>query len=267
MNLRRCALLAMLGVAACQTPPRDSFAIAQAAMRRDDLLNALLAYDAVPVLHPSYPEARAGAAAVELRMRRGHELLLEGLIRRGEWRDAEALHCLERARSIWPDLPGIDALITATRHRLDLFAAAAASFPPNEDAPTTTPVAVAVPDPVAPEPGLPAAAPAPRLLLSELADESITLGLVAVEARLGRGEFECAVVDLLELARRFPDDLRVQRRLARVLHQRALLRYGQGALTAALLDLERVLAIEPDNGEVVGLLHAVRAEATAATPP
>ncbi len=263
------ASVGLLLLAGCATTPADSFAAAQAAMRRDDLLAALLAYDAVPVAHPRYPEACAGAAAVEVRLRRGQELMLAGFERRADRQDAAALQYLQQARDVWPGLPGVEVMIAATRHRLqragfasdradhvpiriplpaaDASELTASDFPPNGDSGTGV-------------------AGASQLAPLEPAEESVVLGLVAVETRLGRGELELAVVDLLELARRFPSDVRVQRRLARVLHQRGLLRYGQGALTAALLDWERVLAIEPENREIADLLQAVRAEASPAAP-
>lgn len=266
----RLAALATLVFAGCTTTVADSFAAAQAAMRRDDLLAALLAYDAVPVSHARYPEACAGAAAIEVRLRRGQQLMLAGFEHRAERQDAEALQYLERARDVWPGLPGVDELIAATHHRLQRAGTAPTGIdhrpiriplPAREGAePTATDVMSSgdsQPD------GCRVLADSPL----EPADESVVLGLVAVEARLGEGELELAVVDLLELARRFPGEVRVQRRLARVLHQRALLRYGQGALTAALLDWERVLAIEPGNREVAELLVAVRAEASAPAVP
>ncbi len=269
MSRRRLAALALLSLAGCATTPADPFAAAQSAMRRDNLLGALLAYDAVPVSHPRYPEACAGAAAVEVRLQRGQELMLEGYRYRSERQDAQALRSLEQARSVWPGLPGVDDLIAATRHRLQRTGGLVAG-------PGEAPIRIPLPDAAATEllgadhslsgDAAVASEPAPTLPI-EPADESVVLGLVAVEARLGRGELEQAVVDLLELARRFPADVRVQRRLARVLHQRALLRYGQGALTAALLDWERVLAIEPDNREVADLLLAVRAEAAVPAAP
>jgi hypothetical protein len=49
---RRIAAGVLLLLAGCNTTPVDAFAAAQAAMRREDLLAALLAYDAVPVRHP-----------------------------------------------------------------------------------------------------------------------------------------------------------------------------------------------------------------------
>ncbi|MBL8728547.1 MAG: hypothetical protein JNM25_08965 [Planctomycetes bacterium] len=270
MTRARIAAVLSLLLTACATTPSDAFAAAQAAMRRDDLLGALLAYDAVPVSHPRYPEACAGAAAVEVRLRRGQELLLEGLVHRAERQDAQALQYLQQARDVWPGLPGVETMIAATRQRLQRTGAM-------PDRRQHVPIRIPLPaaDAAKPTPDdltrtgdtTAGAAEAARDLPLEPADESVVLGLVAVEARLGRGELELAVVDLLELARRFPDDVRVQRRLARVLHQRALLRYGQGALTAALLDWERVLAIEPDNREVADLLQAVRAEASTPAAP
>jgi len=272
--------MSLLLVAACAATPKDPFAAAQSAVRQHDLLAALLAYDAVPVSHPRYPEARAGAAAVEQRLQRGCELMVEGLAQRVARRDTEALQRLQQARDVWPDLPAVEALIAATRRRLDDAVGGGATVPQTtgEARPASRPAARPEPlRPTAKAPELPRAdgwapdadqVPAPTEPVARTfvapADESVVLGLVAVEARLGRGELELAVIDLLELARRLPDDVRVQRRLARVLHQRALLRYGQGALTAALLDWERVLSLEPGNREVADLLRAVRAEASSA---
>ena len=116
---------------------------------------------------------------------------------------------------------------------------------------------VGSPSSAAPEvaPAVPLEAPAP------LAD-AVAAGLVAVEGRLSRGEFEGAVADLFDLAKYHPEDLRVRWRLARVLHQRALLRYGQGALTGAISDWERVLQLEPGHAVARNLLLSARAEAT-----
>ena len=91
----------------------------------------------------------------------------------------------------------------------------------------------------------------------------MVLGLVVVEARLGRGELALAVRDLLELSGRFSDDVRVNRRLSRLLHQRALMSYGQGSVAAAVTDWRRVLEIEPDNLAVKKLLQRALAESRA----
>ncbi|MBZ0150751.1 MAG: hypothetical protein K8J09_04395, partial [Planctomycetes bacterium] len=75
----------------CVVAPKDPFVAARRALDRADLAGALLAYDAVPVTHARYPEARAAAADIEQRMRRSLELVLEALMLRGEWQDQEAL--------------------------------------------------------------------------------------------------------------------------------------------------------------------------------
>ena len=55
------SLLPLLCLAACATPTQDPFETAEHALRQHDLVGALLAYDAVPVSHPRYPEAHAAA--------------------------------------------------------------------------------------------------------------------------------------------------------------------------------------------------------------
>ncbi len=283
---RAVAWLLLATAVACKAVPQDPFVVGEAALLADDLAGALLAYDAVPVAHARYPEARAAAAGVERRMRRSHEILLEGLLLRSEWRDREALALLLRAREVWPRLPGIDALITATEHRLGLFAAAPAAVPVAVGGSTGDPGAADDVRPSPPggtvvqtlevpetEPGaagtaLPEAAvaaadaaPAPAS-----GDDAVAVCLVDIERRLGRGEFEAAVAQLLELAQRFPVEPRVQVRLARLLHQRALIRYGQGAVDAAIEDWAEVLRIEPQHRLARSLLRAARAESAAAVP-
>jgi hypothetical protein len=215
-------------------------------------------------MHVRYPEARAGASEIEKRLRRAHELLLEGLVRRGEWRDREALDCMRRAREVWPDLPGAETLITATENRLSLFersqALAMARRSPagtQGDAPAVTP---------RPEPTVAPGDPLTAAAGPEAGVDPISTALVAIETRLARGEFELVVVDLLDLSRRFPGDARVRFRLGRVLHQRALLRYGQGGLVSAIEDWERVLTCDPSNEVVPELLAKARGELLPAAP-
>ncbi len=98
------------------------------------------------------------------------------------------------------------------------------------------------------------------------AERDAAAGLAAVEARLGRGELGLAVADLLELSRRFPADARVRARLVRVLHQRALLLYGQGAVERAMRDWERVVALEPTHADAARMLAAARTELAGAAP-
>ena len=295
---------AMALAAACATAPRDPFVRAERAMQQRELAAALAAYDSVPVAHPRYPEARAAAAAVELSLRHGHELLLEALQLRAQWRCGEALVVLERVRSVWPAMPGLDALVDATEQRLQLFArepAAAAPAaevvvveapPPKEPPPdlpvseamTTTPattqLAVETPVPssdaaVVPTPPIagadrqPVVAPALRLG-SELprvlppVEDPVAKALVAVELRLLRREIEPAVLELLDLERRHPGDLRIRPRLARLLHQRALLRYGSGSVEPALRDWERVLVLDPEHSEARDCLQRALVEQGAA---
>ena len=267
-------------VTACQAPPTDSFVVAEQALRHNDLLGALQAFDAVPVAHPRYPEARAAAAGVERCMRRSQESLLEGLLLRSEWRDEEALAALQRAKEIWPSLHGVNVLIQATEHRLGLFAgqeAASAALGGPAVAPTSVPsppvVLAAVPDlGVVPEPVVVAglAAPGPAETGATTVgprNDPVAAGLICVEAKLGRGELESAVTELFTLAAHHPEDVRVRLRLVRVLHQRALLRYGQGALTAAIADWERVLELEPEHAVASSLLDAARAEAAVLPAP
>lgn len=402
---RASVLMGALLVSACNIPPKDPFAAAEHALARNDLLRALQAYDAVPVKHVRYPDARAAAGDVEQRMRRCHELILEALMLRAEWRDKEALERLERAADHWPGQPSLQLWIAATEERLRLFGdrhaetaehqpaapvplieiqkpgqggvvmshgvpapvavgddvasgdgsereatrivvgpvevpsrgplpmvpmeskpareqgsgevqppvaiqqpstapepSARSSQPEHSDPgptgkpdvqpvaqtePTTSgsgtvggqpesPVAVAGesrsesaqpeeparPSEVVKSPPSPVAAPAGptptrRLPMSQ---DPVALGMVSVEAALGRGELTVAVRDLIELARRFPDDKRVNVRLSRLLHQRALMHYGSGAVAAAIADWQRVLKIEPDNQRVRRLLQRARAE-------
>lgn len=386
--MRMIALSALLLGAACNIPPKDPFVAAERALRRNDLLRALQAYDAVPVAHVRYPDARAAAGDVEQRMRRCHELILEALRLRSEWRDAEALEALRRAGQHWPQQPSLKQWIAATEKRLQLFAdrgstaeTLAAEMPaspmvevarigrpqlsvatesgasevvvsddglspagavPEQSSPSQPsgaspeagqePVevsAVNVPQPMLPEvpsnpaknfPQVTVAEPAisgspavssanpepaddpslakpvasnPRGAASSnaggqpvagasesstttkptpvkppkrlpIGEDPVVLGLVAVEARLGRGELVLAVRDLIELSRRFSDDVRVNRRLSRLLHQRALMSYGQGSVAAAVTDWRRVLEIEPRNRVVKKLLQRALAESRAA---
>lgn len=271
MTGRTFGLLAAGLIAACAVPPRDPFDRGTLAAQRGDLLEALRAFESVPATHPRRVEALVAANDAEARVRRSHEALLEGIVFRSEGRDREALASLQRARETWPRLPSIDAWIAATRDRRassNVRVATPTLHVPAVDcegeASAAPVVAAGAPNPEAgPARTAPSAGGVESFAGGE--QDAVSLGLVAVEARLGHGELELAVIDLLELARRFPADARVQSRLVRVLHQRALLRYGQGALTTAIADWERVMSIQPDNRLVAALLDAVRAEAAA--PP
>jgi hypothetical protein len=308
-----------LVAAACAVPPRDPFAAGQWALGRHDLVSALRSFDSVPVAHVHYPKARAAAAAVERSMRRGHELMVQALLLRAEWRDQEALDVLREAQELWPSLPGIQTLLAATRQRANLFGAPAVVGvvePPTKPPPPPTVLVTAGSVPAVPaEPVRPVAAPespaatdvlAPVASPREVAapadpepvaeaiqaapagesappaepreapaapaeppvrplerEDPVAPVLVAVEGRLTRGELEGAVADLLEVAQRFPGDLRVRLRLAKLLHQRALMRYGSGALAAAIDDWQRVVELEPQNETARAMLSAARLEVAA----
>lgn len=267
MSRARLAALAFAGLAAC-TAMSDPFDRGAAAERRGDLVAALRAYEAVGTAHARHADARAAANVIENRLQRAEEALLHGILLRNAGRDRDALASFEVARHGWPRLPSIDVWIGATRDRLARSGdrtRSVASFVPavacEEESPPPDAGEVASVQAV---PTTTFDATEQRQLFVGDGEDPVVLGLVAVEGRLGRGELEIAVIDLLELARRFPGDARVQNRLARVLHQRALLRYGQGALTTAIADWERVLQIQPENRLVRTMLDAVRIEA--ATP-
>lgn len=333
--LRALATWGAIALAACAVPPRDPFARANWALQRGDLGGALVAYDSVPVAHARYPEARAGAMAVERSMRRCHELLLEALLMRSEWRDRDALATFERVHALWPKLPGVDGWIEATRQRLRSLPATPAAAPEPLVAVEPTPVpwivpprplpllsemhggssgapsglpagepaaaplaetrpepattspsvevvppapivppgevasasSVVAPSPMAP-PTVPAAGPAgsppaveaPTPPLSAAANDPVALGLVDVEGKLRAGQLQLAVSSLLGLSDRFPADARVRVRLARLLQQRALVRYGEGAVQEAIGDWQRVLELEPQNETVRRMLTAAARE-------
>lgn len=256
--MRRAGLVgAALIASACATGAGDAFESAQAALRCHDLARALQRLDAIPVAHARYPEARATAVAIERDMRRCHELVVEALLLRAEWRDHEALAALQRARAAWPGLPSLDVLIAATEQRLRMFAGRAPAAhgeaaPLAESAPPLPGAVVAVQQLPPPAPTAADPPPAP-------ADE-ITAALMAVEVRLGRGELEGAVGELLALADLHPQEARVRARLVRLLHQRALLHYGQGLLAAAIADWRRVLEVEPGHSLARQLLVAAEEE-------
>ena len=290
MRRPRTSLLLLLGLAACVTQIQDPFEAAEHALREHDLVGALLAYDAVPLSHPRYSEAHAAAASVEGRIRRCHEMLLEALTLRSEWRDTDALGFLRLARAIWPSMPAVDGLIAATEKRLR-------SFEPGADGegrpdplaawPEPSPLAEIGPGRRQPADSTPAAealaaaqaspgqAPAPesndttssRQGNSATSTDAVARGLAQVESRLGRSDLQGAVADLFELARRFPSDARVQARLARLLHQRALLLYGQGAVNGAIADWEQLLEMYPSHPLAAEMLRAARAELDADAAP
>ena len=290
MRRSRTSLL-LLCLAACATQIHDPFETAERALRGHDLVGALLAYDAVPVSDPRYPEAHAAAASVEGRIRRCHEMLLEALTLRSEWRDADALGFLRLARAVWPSMPTVDGLIAATETRLRRFEPG--SDAEGRPAPVAQPAAPArVVEPgtavqpadsaAAGEPFVAAEVSRPQQESATASDnatsvtarrvgatgtDAVARGLAQVESRLAHSDLQGAVADLFELARRFPTDARVQLRLARLLHQRALLLYGQGAVSGAIADWEQLLEMCPSHPLAAQMLRAARAELNSEAAP
>lgn len=313
MIAARAALAALGCLAACATRPVDAFVQAERSLQQRDLAAALQALDAVPVAHARYPEARAAALDVERDMRRCHELMLEAMLKRAEWRDAEALAALQRVREIWPAMPGVTVLIAATEQRRRMFTVSPAAPPapavawqpaplletavvysplvdlqpspllsPSTEAadllvgvlaPAPAQAPLPVPPVQGPEVGAAQAVPVrgtaagPVAREVQVADElvppvdgAVAAGLMAVEAKLGRGQLEAAVTDLLDLAQKFPAEIRVRLRLVRVLNQRGLLRYGDGAVAKAIADWQRVLELDPDNTSARRMLDAAISE-------
>lgn len=257
MNARARGRLACFVVVAafagCVTAPTDPFAAGEQALARRDLPAALGAFDAVPVGHARYPEARAMAAGVERDLRRCHEAVHEALRLRAEWRDRAALAALQRARAAWPAMPGLDGLLAATAARGRELPPAA----PTDQATAQRALAaqgVAVPAAPASE-----YAVAPSMAVPPVAAD-VARGLADAEAQLQRGLADDALATLLRLGATAPEDLRVRERAARLLCQRGLLRYGEGAVDEGIADFERALALAPDHEPARRLLQQAQAE-------
>lgn len=116
----------------------------------------------------------------------------------------------------------------------------------------------AIPPPSSPAPAVVADEAPPVLELGQTAagdaavapsgdpdHDSVGAQLAAVEQLLSRGDVELALRRLLELRQAEPTDVRVCLRMARVLHQRALLRYGRGDVSGAVADWRRAITLDP----------------------
>jgi tetratricopeptide (TPR) repeat protein len=242
----------------CVATPKDPYVRGERALVGGDLAAALSAFDAVPVAHARYPEARAAAIGIERRLRRSHEELLTALLLRAEWRDREALQQFDRVREFWPAMPGLVELIAATRRRSEILAVPIAS----EARPAAAPPLAGGADAAgsnAAAPPAPAAAPAGEIAAVADAD-TVGRRLAELEAMLFLGDLSAALDGLAALANAHPGEPRVRGRLVRVLHQRALLRYGQGSLVAAIDDWQVVLELDPEHEAARSLLRAAQAE-------
>jgi hypothetical protein len=81
-----------------------------------------------------------------------------------------------------------------------------------------------------------------------------------VERLLAGGETDRALAVLEDRWEESPEDPRVSTLLARVLHQRALLSYGQGRLEASIDDWRKVVALDQLNKQVQAFLRAAETE-------
>lgn len=245
--------IAALALAACATVPVDPYARGEAALARRDLPAALGAFDAVPVGHVRYPDARANAAAVERDLRRCHEAVHEALRLRAEWHDRAALAALQRAHAAWPAMPGLDGLIAATEARCRELAAVA---PTDQPAAQRAVAAQGVAVPATPAGEYAVGTPAPMPPIAADAAQ----GLADAEARLQRGDVDGALAVLERLCAAAPDESRARARMARLLCQRGLVRYGEGDANAAIADFERAVALAPDHEPARRLLQQAQAE-------
>ncbi len=240
-----------LTLAACVTTPREPFAGAEAARARGDLAAALAGYDRVPVEHPHYAEARSAVVGVERSMRRAHELLLAGIQLRNECREAEALERLRLAQAEWPALPGVAHLIASTESRIALFGPRATTelAVARVEVPAASPAAAPEvepevrPEAVTPPPAAPPAEVAPA---AAVLDPALTPELAGIEEQIQQGRIEPAMAELAAMVERSPQDPRARNRLGPLLHQRALLRYGQGEVEGAVADWREALALRSD---------------------
>lgn len=252
-----CLLVVVLG--ACATQKQDLFLAAERLAANGAFMEALEALDQVPPVHVHYGEARALAQALERRMRTSQELVLRGMQMRSEWRDKEALSHFQHALEIWPAVAGAQTFIQATKNRMRVL----------QEGPTTPVVA----SPGGGDPGFGQLHTVPVGIelntpgnkqavpkQPETEDLRVARQLKAVKGHLGRGEMEQAM-DLLEaLKLDYPENQAVAARFARVLHQRALVRYGSGFLEGAIEDWKRLLKIQSQHGQAAAFLKAAETE-------
>ena len=78
-----------------------------------------------------------------------------------------------------------------------------------------------------------------------------------------RGDMDRALDILEDLWDEAPGDRNIAQQLAGVLHQRAMLEYGQGRLEAAIADWQKVVRLEKDNAQVEAFIRAAKTELAA----
>lgn len=269
--MRRMVAMAtvFLCLASCKTAPLDPYFRAELAVDDGRLLSALALLDLVPPANSQYAEARTLAQAVERRMRASQEMLLRGLLLRTEWRDEEAIRYFEWAQEIWPSIAGAESLIEATRNRMGALDQVGTETVGSGSVANTIPVGIAGLDPddgngtetvtLPAVPGLESMND-PQGDPSRFPEDTLGAQLAETERLLARGELQEALAGLEDLHLLHPEASQVRRTLARVLHQRALVRYGQGYLEAAIADWARVRQLDDKLTRVDQFLDAARAE-------
>ncbi len=278
--------LALL-LAGCQIRPADPIAWATAEAQRSRFLRALIELDRLPPSDERYTQARTLAQALERRIRTSYQKVLEGLALRNEWRDEEALSRFLEALDIWPDVLAARGLIRATEHRIvaigddratpsrpvaDLTTQRVGEVttspilgdesPPQAPMGETPPtVTHHLPDTVAFGTGSQRADPTPKRIARTPLQEMRRRKLLGQIATLMRnGEMDRAL-DILEgLWVETPWDRVIARQFVRVLHQRALLAYGQGRLKAAIEGWRQVVRLAPEHAQAKAFMLAARTE-------
>lgn len=290
--LRRACLASAIALAGCCSVATDAFLRGEQELARGNLVAALEAFDAVAVTDLRYPEARLSSAALERRIGRYTQFLVEGLRLRTEWRDDEAAAAFRSALEVWPGDARTEQLLAATVQRRRALAgfqarsslasvARTLAPPPAADAPV--PVAVLRSETAAElAPGLPSASDGQASLATAepaqdldvampkpgqlpTANDAVGAELAQIEARLAAGEPDQVLGDLVALLHQAPADTRVTMRLARLLQQRGLVRYGTGHLAEAVADLQRATELDPAL-ESARVLYRLAAKELA-TPP
>ena len=284
-----------LVLSACRTPPpapTDSFVVGQQQAESGALLEALVRLDSVALAHDKYSEARNLSQAVERRLRKSQQLILLGLEMRREWRDDEAIDLFRQALTVWPGTPHAMQLIRATRQRLlalgkpekgavgETLAVTTSPREPsaNQSDPPAAPITEVAPREPTPEkpdakdvdknrivtPPQQTSSPGNKKLtpISKAARQrmkTLQAALVHVERYLQRGDLRKAL-DLLATLHSEQPDAKLGQMFARVLHQRALLRYGRGLIPGAVHDWRRVLELHPKHPQARAFLKSAQAE-------
>ena len=229
--------LALAFLAACAAPTVDAFAPAAHELEQGRLLKALVGLDRVPPAHPRYAEARTLAVALERRMRVAQELVLRGLRLRSEWRDQAAIELFQRAQTVWPEVPGGEEFLLATKNRIAALSAGVERQ--------------VLPEVLTREPESASVPSAPALeIVAEL----------SVQQLLERGDLDEAIEKLEALQAKLGDQGARREVLIGALNQRALNRYGLAFLEPALADWGRVLSLDPRHLQARMFSTAARTE-------